>query len=149
MISLLDEGTPAPNGGKWHERIEIDGRVWNKGDEFYLFDRHGAPRPMVFVHYYTGYTEGTPTVCYSRQHFRRTIGAPSMPVGFVNELPVENAVSMSRIQIAASGVASDLREAGLDAAADELMETYRLDEDELPAAIEKAQAILDAMGDDE
>lgn len=147
-ITPLDEGRvcPGPQGGRWHDRIEVDGYAWSRGDEFYVFDHHGAPRPVAFMYHYTG--NGT-TVCYSKQRHRRPNERVSVPVGFVEMMPNRRAMSMSRIEMAVRQTIADLIDIGLKADADALLQAFEdaLDDAEITEALDVAKVALELADD--
>jgi hypothetical protein len=149
-MQLLDEGRPCPGplGGRWHYSIELDGKVWNRGDQFFVIDHRRVPRPMVFMYHYTGNGE---TICYSQQRFRRPDERVSVPVGCVVIDPSVTAVSMDRTEIAVRQTAADLEDAGLIAEAASLLDVFENDgmADEVAEALAEAKAALAALDDED
>lgn len=141
-VRPLDEGDPCPGplGGRWHHIIEVDGRVWRKGDRFFILDRHKVPRPFTFVYHYTG--DGS-TVCYSRQRFR------GMPNGLVTMVPYETDVTMNPQQLEAMQLSSDLEDLGLIGDALQLRDTLDAPPDEVKAAIQHAREVIDQHEEEE
>lgn len=146
-LELLDQGRecPGPLGGRWHDRVAIDGKEWKRGDAFHVLDRHGAPRPVKFMYHYTG--NGS-TVCYSVQRFRLPSGGGFVPNGFVDMVPAELAVKMSATELRVRQLIGDLRDVGLEAAADVLAEAMESgDADDIHDAERVARNALAAHDD--
>lgn len=147
-VAVLDEGRPCPGptGGRWHDLIEVDGRTWAKGEAFFVLDRHGVPRPMKFAYHYTG--TGS-TVCYSDQRFKLPDQKTSVPCGFVDMIPTEGAVGMSRTELRVRQFAGDLIDIGLLADAEALIASLQGDADDIEVAEQIALALIEAHADDE
>lgn len=120
-----------------------------KGDVFYVLDRHGVPRPIVYMHHHNGRD-----VFFSKQRFRTPTGGPSVPAGFIDEGRISacvraDASSMSGDELRVRQLAADCRDSGLNDVADELLEALDGDADDVEAAEEFARSALDALEDAE
>lgn len=133
----LDPGISIDNGTRWHYSVEIDGRRWNRGDEFWVLDRRGAPRRLTFQYVVSpdgsicksGEADGTTTVCYSYSFFRTKDGG-RVPFGFVSMAPVAQALDIDRQLARLLVMASDAEEAGLTL--DRLQQAIECFESSLP-----------------
>lgn len=145
LIELLDEGTECPTGGRWHHQIAISGEEWKRGDIFYVRDRHGVPRPLVFQYVLNGRI-----TCYSRQRFRLPGERVSQPCGFTDRyVPMRAALDLSEEELEFQQLAADLLDIGEDEEAERLLETYATTgaPDELERAKRRALRIIDDASD--
>ena len=145
VIELLDEGIECPTGGRWHYQVSIEGDEWRRGDVYYVRDRHGVPRPIVFSHVLNG-----DIVCYSKQRFRLPDERLSVPAGYVNAdrlggPPRRAALTMSEDELEFQQIAADLLDEGEDDEAARLLDVYATtgDPSELEAAKQRALRIID------
>lgn len=119
-VAAVDEGTPVV-GGRCHNVVKIDDRIWTRGDLFHVLDRRGVPRPVKFMYHNTA---NNSTTCYSLQRFRMPGRETTVPAGFIVMVPSQAAISMTPTEIRVRQLYGDLLDAGLDAEAETLIGVF-------------------------